>query len=145
MQIHAPFRYGLLATTAVAMAAIATPQRATAQTITWFTPGDLVIDTVSGTSLDTASAITLQQFDLTAGGTTATPSGTLTLPQTASGNQAAISGEYGSASEGVLQLSVNGEYLTMMGYGVNANTFNTAPTTTYGNAALGQTTSLTGG
>ena len=32
-----------------------------------------------------------------------------------------------------------------MGYGVNANTFNTAPLATYGTAALGQTTSLTGG
>ena len=32
-----------------------------------------------------------------------------------------------------------------MGYGVNANTFNSAPLATYGTAALGQTTSLTGG
>ena len=31
----------------------------------------------------------------------------------------------------------------MIGYGVNANDFNTAPLATYGNAALGQTTSLT--
>ena len=31
-----------------------------------------------------------------------------------------------------------------MGYGVNAATFNSAPITTYGTAALGQTTSLTG-
>jgi len=114
-----------------------------------FNTGDLVVstvsDSVSGTStLDTASPIVLQQFQLGAGGTTATADGSLTLPQTASGNNSAISGEFGSASEGVLQQSVNGQYLTIMGYGVNANTFNTAPLSTYGNAALGQTTSLSG-
>src|SRR5208283_2096386 len=47
-----------------------------------------------------------------------------------------------SASEGFLQLSGNGHLLTIMGYGVNANTFNTAPLSIYGTAALGQTTSL---
>jgi hypothetical protein len=67
----------------------------------------------------------------------------LTLAQTSSGNNSAISGEYGSASEGILQQSADGQYLTMMGYGVNAATFNSASTTTYGTAALGQTTSLT--
>jgi hypothetical protein len=40
--------------------------------------------------------------------------------------------------------SVNQQYLPIMGYGVNAATFNSAPITTYGIAALGQTTSLTG-
>jgi len=115
--------------------------------ITSFTPGDLVISTVSsynGGGLDTAAPIVLQQFQLNAAGTSATANGTLTLPQTSSGNNSAISGEYGSASEGILQLSVDGHYLTMMGYGVNATAFNTAPLSTYGNAALGQTTSLTG-
>ncbi len=121
--------------------------QARAGTITSFTPGDLIISTVScsvdaticnSTSggLDTAAPIVLQQFQLGAGGTSATANGTLTLPST-------ISGEYGSASEGILQQSANGQYLTMMGYGVNANTFNTAPLSTYGTAALGQTTSLT--
>nr|WP_294544172.1 PEP-CTERM sorting domain-containing protein [uncultured Rhodopila sp.] len=128
---------------------------AAAADITSFTPGDLVISTVScsagsticgGTSggLDTAAPMVLQQFQLGANGTTATAAGTLTLPQTASGANAAISGEYGSASEGILQNSVNGQYLTIMGYGVNAATFNTSPTSIYGTAALGQTTSLTG-
>jgi hypothetical protein len=72
-----------------------------------------------------------------------TAAGTLVLPQTSSGANSAISGEYGSASEGILQQSANGQYLTMMGYGVNAATFNSAPQSTYGTAALGQTTSLT--
>jgi hypothetical protein len=108
-----------------------------------FIPGDLVIDTVSGTTLDSASAITLQQFSLSADGTSVTAAGSLVLPQTSSGANSAISGEYGSASEGILQQSANGQYLTVMGYGVNAATFNSAPQSTYGTAALGQTTSLT--
>ncbi|MBK5653308.1 MAG: PEP-CTERM sorting domain-containing protein, partial [Rhizobium sp.] len=108
-----------------------------------FLPGNLVISTVSGTTLDSASAITLKQFTLSNNGTTATAAGSLVLPQTTVGANSAISGEYGSASEGILQRSVNGQYLTIAGYGVNANTFNSAPSTTYGTSALGQTTSLT--
>ena len=122
--------------------------------INGFTPGDLVISTVacsvpaavcSGASggLDTASPITLQEFQLGAGGTSAAPVGTLTLPQTSVGSNSPISGEYGSASEGFLQLSTDGHSLTIMGYGVNAAMFNNAPLSTYGTAALGQTTSLT--
>jgi hypothetical protein len=117
-----------------------------------FIPGDLVISTVSETAgviatgsnngLDTAAPIVLDQFQLGSGGATATSVSTLSLPQTSSGANSAISGEYGSASEGILQDSVNGQYLTIMGYGVNANAFNTAPLSTYGTAALGQTTSL---
>lgn len=110
--------------------------------LTFFTPGDLVISTVSGNTLDAASPIVLQQFQLGAAGTLATFAGSLTLPQVGNGNNSAISGEYGSASEGILQQSANGQYLTIMGYGVNAATFNSAPLSTYGNAALGQTTSL---
>ena len=125
---------------------------ASAGGITDFTVGDLVIDTVTNSTslsnadaLDTASPMTLDEFSLGAGGTTASSVGTLTLPQTTSGANSAISGEYGSASEGLLQLSGNGRYLTIMGYGVNASTFNTAPLSTYGTAALGQTTSVKGG
>jgi len=117
-----------------------------------FTPGDLVISTVSNSTslanasaLDTASPITLQTFQLGAGGTSATADGSLVLPQTASGANAAISGEYGSASEGILQQSLNGNYLTIMGYGVSANTFNDALPGTFGTTALGQTTSTAGG
>ena len=113
-----------------------------------FTPGDLLISTVSsfqGGGLDAAAPIVLDQLQLGAGGTSATPAGSLTLPQTANGANAPISGEYGSASEAFLQLSQDGHYLTIMGYGVNAATFNSAPLATYGTAALGQTSSLTGG
>ena len=73
--------------------------------------------------------------------------GPLVLPQTPVGANSAISGEFGSASEGILQDSVNGAYLTIMGYGVNAAAFNTAglagTSSPYGTPALGQTTSLT--
>jgi hypothetical protein len=112
-----------------------------ATTLTSFTRGDLVIDTVSGNTLDAASAITLNEFSLGAGGMSASSVGTLTLPQTQNGADWAISGEYGSASEGILQLSADGRYLTLAGYGVNASTFNNAAPSVYGTKALGQTTS----
>lgn len=115
-----------------------------------FTPGDLVIDTVSNSTnlgnasaLDTAAPLVLQQFNLNSSGTLATSNGSLSLPQIGNGFNSPISGEYGSASEGILQRSVNGQYLTIVGYGVNAATFNSAPLSTYGTNALGQTTSLT--
>lgn len=108
-----------------------------------FTEGDLVIDTVTGTTLDAASPMTLEEFSLSSGGTVANPVGSLTLPQTQNGANSPISGEYGSASEGFLEQSVNGRYLTIMGYGVNANAFN-SDSSAYGTSALGQTTSLTG-
>ena len=115
-----------------------------ADSITTFTPGSLVIDTVSGSALDAASPITLKEFSLSANGKSAAQVGDFTLPQSPSGSNSAISGEYGSASEGFLTQSVNQQYLTIVGYGVNAATFNAAPPATYGTSALGQTTSLTG-
>ena len=123
-----------------------------------FSQGDLVIDTVAntvtGAGLDSASPITLQEFGLGMGGKSAASVGSFGLPQTSSGANSVISGEYGSASEGFLTQSVNGQYLTLMGYGVNAVTFNSAAAGTYGAPtppspgqttafALGQTTSLT--
>jgi hypothetical protein len=94
-----------------------------------FTPGDLVISVYgdgdgSGTYTDNqASPITLQQVT-----TTGVAAGQLVLPQSTITNGSvtnyAISGEYGSSSEGTLELSGNGQYLTIAGYGVNAATFN---------------------
>ncbi len=127
--------------TLLALAALGAATPAAAGSITSFTQGDLVIDTVTGSTLDAASPMTLQEFSLGAGGTTATSIGTLTLPQMQNGANSPISGEYGSASEGFLQLSGNDHLLTIMGYGVNATAFNTAPFSTYGATALGQTTS----
>lgn len=116
-----------------------------------FTPGDLVVSVygqVDGSGSygfdNAASPILLQQ--LTTGGATA---GGFILPQTGSMMngvfQNPISGEYGSSSEGYLQLSGDGHSLTLMGYGVNANLFNAGGATTYGNAALAQSTSVPGG
>ncbi len=155
--IRLSHKAALLASAAI-LAGLAAAHIAAAAPITEFTAGDLVISTVTcsvgtaacgssgatGGGLDTAAPIVLQEFQLGTGGTSATSVGTLTLPQTPGGANAAISGEYGSASEGFLEQSVDGHYLTIMGYGVNATTFNTAPVSTYGTSALGQTTSLDG-
>ena len=120
-----------------------------------FLPGDLVISIVGdGAPGDAtnytdnqASPITLEDIS-----TSGVVNGTLVLPQTASTNaqgvtESAISGEYGSSSEGSLELSGDGQSLTIAGYGVNAATYNGAEATggsnAYGNAALAQTTSLT--
>ena len=70
----------------------------------------------------------------------------LVLPQAASGTNFPVSGEYGSSSEATLQLSGNGQFLAVMGYGINAATFNANPTA-YGAApsnALAQSGSMTG-
>ncbi len=107
--------------------------------------------TTAGTYTDNQAA-PLSLFDFAHIGTTsATFTGALVLPQAASGRNSAISGEYGSSSEGLVQRSADGRYLTIMGYGVNADAFNANPTA-YGTltndptkpAALGQSGSLTG-
>ncbi|MDR3537262.1 MAG: Hint domain-containing protein [Acetobacteraceae bacterium] len=120
----------------------------TTGTLTAFTAGDLVISVVgdvenTGTlTLDQASPIYLEE--LTASGTVV---GDMILPQATvvvnGVTEYAISGEYGSASEGSLQLSGDGQSLVIVGYGVNADAFNTG--TVYGTSALGQTTSVPGG
>jgi len=130
--------------------AAASPAHAT----TPFKTGDLVLSVYgngnqSGTYGDNqASPIVLR--DVTTSGSFVDQ---LVLPQSsfigASGTlNSAISGEYGSSSEGTLQLSADGHLLTIMGYGVNAASFNGAtlnPTDAYGTQALAQTTSVLGG
>ena len=107
-----------------------------------FTAGDLVISVYgngdgSGPYTDNqATPITLQEIT-----TSGAAVGQIVLPQSASGANAAISGEYGSSSEGTLQLSTNGYYLTIAGYGVNAATYN-ANSASYGGA---QKTCITSG
>ena len=118
---------------AIAAAAIGIASPAVADPINGFTPGDLVISVYgdgdgSGTYTDNqASPITLQEFQLGVGGTTATSVGTMTLPQSQSGANYPISGEYGSSSEGTLELSADGHYLTIAGYGVGSAAFNANP------------------
>jgi len=130
-----------------------------AGTTPFFNVGDLVVSVegngvmgaASGSYTDNqASPLTLFQFAIN-GTSSASYVNALVLPQTASGKNAAVSGEYGSSSEGGLQLSGDGRYLTIAGYGVNAATFNANPTA-YGTAlndptkpnALAQSSSLTG-
>ncbi len=126
----------------VCLLAMAAATPAKAATITSFTPGDIVVTVEgngsgTGTYLDNQAApLTLDEF--TTGGTLV---GTLTLPQTSSGSNSAISGEYGSSSEGMLQLSGNGQYLAVMGYGVNAATYNAQNDANGTGTALAQSTS----
>ncbi|WP_036169139.1 PEP-CTERM sorting domain-containing protein [Massilia sp. 9096] len=153
-------RRPVLRPTLFALAAAASLAGAgSAQATPFFIPGNLVVSVegngvrgaVSGSYTDNQAApLTLFQYSHS-GTASATYVNALVLPQTASGNNAAVSGEYGSSSEGTLQRSGDGRYLTIMGYGVNAAAFNANPTA-YGTAvndptkpaALGQSGSLSG-
>ncbi len=139
---------------------------ANAGSATFFTPGDLVVSVegngsntaMGGTSatgntgadantyLDNQAApLTLDEFTTT--GTGQTPAVTLELPQTQNAGHignSPISGEYGSSSEGMLQLTGNSQYLTIAGYGVNATTYNSTGDKNGAGTALAQSCSLTG-
>ncbi len=100
---------------------------------------------VGGYGDNQASPLTLFQY-APVGTTGAVYVNSVVLPQNMQGSNFPVSGEYGSSSEATLQLSGSGQYLTIMGYGVNAAAFDANPTT-YGAApslALGQSGSLTG-
>jgi hypothetical protein len=122
---------------------------ASAQSISSFTPGDVVVS-VEGNGSNTgdytdnqAAPLTLYEYGSSGTGFV----GSFALPQSASGANFAVSGEYGSSSEGTLQLSGDGRYLTIAGYGVNANAFNANPgaySPDPTNIALGQSGSQTG-
>jgi autotransporter passenger strand-loop-strand repeat protein len=116
----------------------------------FFTAGDLVLS-VYGDGADDgsfgdnqASPIVLEEVT-TAGSVVAS----LELPETTETvdgiTENAISGEYGSSSEGTLELAANGESLTIAGYGVNDTVFNDASPSVFGTTALAQTTSVEGG
>ena len=149
---------------------VATGLSAFAQNSPVFTPGNLVVAVEgcgvhggtcanvpngSGTGTGNSStggygdnqAAPLTLFQYTPNGTTsATFVNSLVLPQTGSGANLPIASEYGSSSEGTLQLSGAGQYLTIMEYGINAAIFDASPAT-YGAApsnALAQSGSLTG-
>jgi hypothetical protein len=92
-----------------------------------------------------AAPLTLFQY-APSGTSSVTYVNSLVLPQSGSGANLPISGEYGSSSEATLQLSGFGQYLTIMGYGLDFPTFNANPAT-YGAApslAFAQSGSLTG-
>jgi hypothetical protein len=89
-----------------------------------FTPGDLIVSTYGSTTNTSITdgeitPITLEEYSLP------TPTSTSlvltdTLPTTGTGANVGVVGEDGSSSEGTLQLSGNGEYLTIGGYDGNA-------------------------
>jgi len=143
--------------------AVLTAASAVAQS-TLFTPGNLVV-TVEGCGVQGSNCAGVANGTGTSGGYgdnqaapltlfQYAPSGTsaasfvnsLALPQAASGANLPVSGEYGSSSEGTLQLSGLGQYLTILGYGIDVASFNANPAN-YGAApsnALAQSGSLTG-
>jgi hypothetical protein len=110
-----------------------------------------------GYSDDQGSPWTLFQYSVS-GSSSATYVNSLQLPQAASGANFPISNDYGSLSEGTLQLSGDGRFMTIMGYGLDAPTFNSnylnyCPGSTDAanacvpsnlNPAMAQTGSLTG-
>src|SRR6202046_1392515 len=139
----------LLLSVVAVVGASQTVAPANAADISSFTEGDVVVAVEgngSGTGSYTdnqAAPLTLYEYDPSG----ASMVGSFELPQNASGANFAVSGEYGSSSEATLQLSGNGRYLTIMGYGVNANAFNANPgsfSLDPTNTALGQSGSLTG-
>lgn len=87
-----------------------------------------------------AAPLTLDEFAPT--GTGQAPIATLELPTTTVGSNSAISGEYGSSSEGTLQLTGNGQALTIAGYGVGAAAYNSTYDLNGGGTALAQSCSL---
>ena len=108
-------------------------------TITQFTPGDIVVSETgdvggaTGIGDNQASPIVLVEINpnLPAGSDVV---GTFVLP-------AAVSGEFGSSSEGTLELSGDGHSLVIAGYDVNYQTFNAGETggnNVYGATALAQ-------
>ena len=115
-----------------------------------FTAGNLVISISgdgdgSGVYGDNqASPMTLEQ--ITTSGSIVSQ---IVMPETttvANGvTEFAISSEYGSSSEGTIELSADGQSLVIAGYGVNPQTFNEGGAAVYGNAAEAQSTSVQGG
>jgi hypothetical protein len=119
----------LLISVAAIVAVLPAIAPARAQSLSSFTEGDVVVS-VEGDGSNTgaytdnqAAPLTLYEYGSNGSGFV----GSLELPQSASGANFVVSGEYGSSSEGTLQLSGNCRYLTIAGYGVNANAFNANP------------------
>ena len=109
--------------------------------------GNGVYGAASGPYTDNqASPLTLFQYQ-PVGTASASYVNSLVLPQVSNGRNSVISAEYGSSSEATLQLSGNGQYLTIAGYGIGAAAFNSNPgaySPNSANTALGQSGSITG-
>lgn len=133
------------------MTAETSTEKTAATTSFAFTPGDLVISVYgdgagTGNYTDNQAAPIVLQEITTAGAA----AGQMVLPQTTTTNangttEYAISGEYGSSSEGTLELSQDGQSLVIGGYAANAATFNAGGAAVYGDARLAQSTSVPNG
>ena len=86
-----------------------------------FTPGDLVVVTYGNTAVAPVHTdgqtrlITLQEFQPTIAANS-TPVMAVVLPSAVAGANVGITGEYGTSSEGTIQPSNDGLYLTFGGY-----------------------------
>ena len=105
-----------------------TPPNATPSTATCATPPVGGTGGTTGTGPnsygdDQGAPWNLWQYSVN-GASSVTFVNSLQLPQNISGANFPVSDDFGSQSEGTVQLSGNGLYLTMMGYGLNAATFN---------------------
>jgi hypothetical protein len=123
-----------------------------------FTAGDLVVTAYGNVGSDgtnrvyldgNPTPISLLEFSPTAAANTM-PLLIFTLPVANSGANLGIVGEYGSSSEGNIQLSGNGQYLTFAGYsaipalagtGAGGNGIYQYPSVTKGDTALAQSKS----
>ena len=140
-----------------------------AQNNTFFTPGNLVVavegcgnhggtctnvqngtgngsgnSSVGGYGDNQGAPLTLFQYQPNATSSVSFVN-SLVLPQNYSAANFPVSGEYGSSSEATVQLSGGGQYLSIMGYGINADGFNANPFAYGGTVpALAQSSSLTG-
>jgi hypothetical protein len=110
---------GILAASAAALALSISPSAKAAS----FTPGDLVVLSYGGpgTSITQGAAtpLTLVEFSPLGGARQLS----FQLPTTdgsGAANNLGVVGEYGSSSEGNIELSGNGEYLTFAGYSATA-------------------------
>ncbi len=140
------------------------PALAFGQSNPFFTPGNLVVSvegcgveggtctgvpngTGAGGGYGDNQAAPLTLFQYSPNGTSSVSFiNSMVLPQTTSGANVAVSGEYGSSSEGTMNLAGTSQYLAITGYGVDAADFNANPNSYSAapNSALGQSGSLTG-
>jgi hypothetical protein len=89
-----------------------------------------------------AAMIALAQY-APSGTTSAVLVNWMQLPFSASGANLPIAGQLGSSSDGTLQLSGDGRFLTFMGYGVNYNNYNANVSGPTPSGPLYQSSSLT--
>lgn len=114
-----PCANGLPSALAIAMIASAAGHASAA----YFTPGDLIVSTYGSSQTTTSqgapSPIRLFEYS-TSGGTPILADTLPTADSVGGSSNLGVVGQYGSSSEGSIQLSGNGQYLTIAGYSATA-------------------------